>query len=118
MGADIHLKNAEGEYISYFRDAYNDGSLFSVLGLSWWADVFPLCDQGYLSIENAKKVKAMLLDNQVTMEKVLEKYRDLTMASHAAYCTAVWGRYAMEWKKLLDIIDQSIESNIPLVCSL
>ena len=49
MGADLYIKdmNRESQYrgfevskeaveVGYFRDCYNDGGLFSNLGLSWW----------------------------------------------------------------------------------
>mgnify|MGYP000293477916 CR=1 FL=1 len=29
---------------SYFRDSYNESSLLSRIGLSWWTDVIPLCE--------------------------------------------------------------------------
>jgi len=116
MGADIHLLNEEGKVVSYFRDAYHSTSLFALLGLSWWTNVLPLCENGYLSMDNAKKFKDLLLENPVTMEHIvqLSTKRDCTLEDRVE----MLARYEQEWKKLLHLIEQSIESKLPLLCFL
>lgn len=36
--------------IGYFRDSYNNSSLFRQLGLSWWQDIHPLLDGNRQSV--------------------------------------------------------------------
>ena len=44
-----------------FREPYNPASIFSRLGISWWADVLPLCTpSGALEGKNLRKLKKMV----------------------------------------------------------
>ena len=46
---------------SSFREPYNPASIFSRLGISWWADVLPLCTpSGALEGKNLRKLRRMV----------------------------------------------------------
>ena len=54
----------------YFRDAYNEGSILSKYGLSWWVDIIPLTDnKGVMSVENAKKFLTLLEQREPNFEQ-------------------------------------------------
>jgi hypothetical protein len=80
-----NLANGEG----YFRDSYNNSSLFWILGLSWWelAQQGVIDDKGYISPENAyllaqlvkelpyvKPITADLFSDTETVEQVQEYF--------------------------------------------
>ena len=45
--------------VGYFRDSYNNSSLFWKLGLSWWGCKL-ISKHGYISVANAKKLKKIV----------------------------------------------------------
>ena len=63
MGADLNIvKTGSKKALSfsdenYYRDCYNSFGTFAGLGLSWWRDVIPMLDKGYLSVEKAEELK-------------------------------------------------------------
>lgn len=118
MGADITLNDAEGNEISYFRDSYHDTSLAYFVGYSWWCDIVPLWEGLYLPVENAKKLKQMLLDKPVTPEAVHEISKKLGWSLEREDCLILEGQYLKKWKLLLCMLEKSIETGIPLECSL
>jgi hypothetical protein len=80
-----NLSNSEG----YFRDSYNDSSLFWMLGLSWWqlAEEGVIDDRGYISPDNAyllaqlvkelpyvKPIRADLFSDTNSVEEVQEYF--------------------------------------------
>ena len=61
--------------VGYFRDSYNDSSLFWKLGLSWWAlaadgtKVSLINKQGNISVANAKKLLALVKSLPIQIEE-------------------------------------------------
>lgn len=57
----------------YFRDSYNDTSLFWLLGLSWWELGDQLLDEeGFLPIDKARELLALLESRPVTSARMNE----------------------------------------------
>jgi len=85
MGADLYLLAkrkgnnqitgfATDLNVGYFRDSYNDSSLFWKFELSWWQDYGDLLNKkGNLSPKNAVKVLELLKNNEKVFEANLEK---------------------------------------------
>jgi hypothetical protein len=55
----------------YFRNGYNAGDVMWAMGLSWSGDVGPMLDaKHFLSIENARKLVAMIEARPLTRERI------------------------------------------------
>lgn len=91
----------------YFRDSYNDTSLFWLYGKSWWQLNYD--DGGYLPIEEARRLLADL---------------KIVGINEAVFHERFGGR-APKWREyfekkrahLIALLEQSIELNEPLYCS-
>ena len=60
----------------YFRDSYNPTSLFLAIGLSWWRDVVPMCDEeGNLQPEQTRKLLHMIQDDSRLIPEEPEKLK-------------------------------------------
>lgn len=98
---------------AYFRDSYNPSSLLDKLGLSWWADVIPMLEEGYLPIERAKEFLMILENITLNEEKVLEAALDFQKSFEEMI------KYFHEKKEnLMNLLRESIELNEPIYCSL
>lgn len=116
MGVNIYLVDENGDREITFSDPYNETGLSHFLGFSWWGDIMPLLEDNHLPIEDAKKVKQMLLDKPITKEAVLSflKKKEWDLGD----CQSHEVRYVLQWKELLSILEESIERGIMLLCSL
>jgi hypothetical protein len=104
----------------YFRDAYNGGNLASLIGFSWWQDVVPMLDDGFLPIPKAHEFIAMLEAKPVTAEAVkarLERWRLEGHTSQDPFEEWLKG-YQGDHARLIALLKRSIELNEPLYCSL
>jgi hypothetical protein len=100
----------------YFRDSYNDGSLFWILGLSWWNDVGDMLDEnGYLPIENAKKLLAMIEDRPVIRDKVASVHAEKALGDTADEWFEHWTK---KRKRFMKFLQTSIDTNEPIRCSI
>lgn len=92
----------------YFRDPYNDWDLLWKFGLSWWTDVIPLLDdEQRLSVENTKKLLALL------------KERELTFETNLSGMSAEDTRYFQEhYSRLQRFLQEAIDLDEPVECSL
>lgn len=97
----------------YFRDNYNSYGLFAQTSLSWWRDVLPMLDEnGYLPISQAKKLKEMLLQESINLSAAQQTANEQNDKEPKIE------HYEERRQRLIAILDQSIELNEPLLCSL
>jgi len=112
MGADIYLKSTKG----YFRDSYNDSSLFGVLGLSWWrmADKGSIDSNGLMQVPDMVELKQTLDGTTIT--------RDM-LNTHAPYLMGVGNDqdliffFTGKKTELSNLLEEAIKRNEPLYCS-
>ncbi len=104
----------------YFRDSYNSTNVLVTLGLSWWQDVMPLCNDRELEGDNLHRFRDMVAG----AEQHLPTREELT-ARHARVADtgedslAVWHEwFVRKRKQLLAFLDTAIERNSGIHCSL
>src|SRR6185312_1760536 len=105
----------------YFRDSYNCTSVLWTLDLSWWRDVTPLCDDhGDLKGENLVKFREMVASaNQWLPSRRQLKKQHATVDEEGENSLEEWHKYYREKRqKLLAFLDQAIELNTSIHCSL
>ena len=114
MGADIYLKSTNG----YFRDSYNNSSLFAAIGKSWWG----MCgkddgidDNGFMSVSSMQKLREELQGIEITSDSIAKNWGDDTFGETPDNELA---DYMIDKRKdLLLLLDKAIELNEPLFCS-
>lgn len=107
----------------YYRDPYNPSGLFQLLGISWWRDVTPMLRKRdrCLPIRQAKKLKQMIEAKAPITDAMVRAYlrehrKDFGKSTRDV---AGWGeRWRKDYADLIALLDQSIELNEPLDCSL
>jgi len=112
--------------VGYFRDPYNNNSLFKQLGLSWWKDVTPkLDDNGFLSVENCKwlleEIQNRRIGENVSDEEpvILAIHSVLEIETNKKELDSEFLDYLIQKKvQLCNLIKDAIELNEPLYCSL
>ena len=97
----------------YYRDSYNSYGLSSNLqGFSWWRDVVPLLEDGYLPLERVPEVRAMIAEAKI----------DLTSAREVARKQKDPAPKRADYEKarqdILALLDRSVELGEPLYMSL
>ena len=104
----------------YFRDSYNATNCLNRVGLSWWADVVPLCNKkGQMGIRNIRKFRKMITD-----AKLEPMTKEQLLANHATVDDGVnsveaWNKYYADGiKELLAFLDKALELKEPIDCSL
>jgi hypothetical protein len=105
----------------YFRDSYNCTSVLWTLDLSWWRDVTPLCDeQRDRKGENLKKFREMVATaNQWVPSRRQLKKQHATVDNEGENSLEEWHKYYKEEReKLLAFLNQAIELNTSIHCSL
>ena len=100
----------------YFRDSYNSTSLFAMYGKSWWQLSYD--DDGYLPIEEARRLLADLKIVGINEAVFHERFGGRAQNAIGSMSTAEWREY-FEKKRahLIALLEQSIELNEPLYCS-
>jgi len=118
----------------YFRDSYNDTSLFWVLGISWWEIADKMLDEERnLPIEHAKELLAFMETERETFDETfaawVEKKRKGKKegVDGALYDEKPWkfdteGGSVEDWRKMfrtkldrfIELLKRSIEMNEPL----
>jgi len=105
----------------YFADSYNHTSVLWTLGLSWWRDVIPMCnEQGDLEGENLKKFREMVaaanqwLPSRRQLKKNGARVEDTGENSLEAW----YGYYREKRQRLLAFLDRAIQLNTAVHCSL
>ena len=92
----------------YFRDPYNDWDVLWKFGLSWWTDVIPLLDdEQRLSVENTKKLLALLAEREPTFETNVSKLSAEDQQS-----------FRKRYPRLQRFLEEAIELDEPIECSL
>ena len=111
------LMRSEG----YFGDSYNYTSVLWTLGLSWWRDLTPLCNErGDLEKENLRKFREMV----AAASQWLPSRRQLR--KHGARVEETGDNSLEEWHKyyhekrqrLLAFLDRAIQLNTAVHCSM
>lgn len=100
----------------YFRDSYNAGSVFWVMGLSWWNDVQTTGD-GYISLDEIRRLIALIEERPITFERVSEH-----IAERRDRINGTEQEWFEFWVKdradLLAFFRQALELNEPIRASL
>ena len=100
----------------YFRDSYNKTSLFWMMDLSW-GQFGGIDENGELPIEEAKKLRAQLADNDIDEAKFNKTFGG-RVKTDTASSTEEWREFfADKRNRLIALLDKSIELNEPLYCS-
>lgn len=110
--------------VGYFRDSYNNTSLFWLLGLSWWQLSEELCDgDRNLPVDKARELLARLEAMPVTPEMVEAWAARMREKGGVVFddednSVKGWGEmFAEKHKKFCALLRQSIELNEPLYWS-
>ena len=107
----------------YFRDSYNSGSLFWLLGLSWWTDVGDrLDDEGNLNADGLAWLKTELETREVPNEVDIaayfqEKGRGAWGGEGEENPKELCEYYERERQALIALVSQAQELGEPLYCS-
>lgn len=110
--------------VGFFRDAYNSYSLLGNLGLSWTQEVFDRLEDGILSVENCKwllgEINNRRLGEQVIKEPIVARLENLLGNVNAIVeLDADKIEYLVKKKsKLVNLLQDAIELNEPLYCSI
>jgi len=98
----------------YFRDSYNLTSVLGRMELSWWRDVKPMLEKGFLPVEKTKEFLKMVQSKQVrpiSKEECLEKGLQATIEEWNDY-------FEKKRKSLIKFLRFAIRKNEPIRCSL
>lgn len=114
LQVDLMFKNMNS--VGYFRDNYNSYGLFAQLGLSWWRDVIPLCNsRGNLTRPRAQKLLKMVQGAALctaSAQKVAQEQGDKTPDKG-------WDAHYEKFRQeLLAFLQDAIDRNVPIECSL
>jgi hypothetical protein len=105
----------------YYRDSYNATNCLNRVGLSWWADVVPLCRKkdGRMGLRNLKKFRNMVAKaplKPVTREQLLANHATVDDGENSV---EAWNKYYADGiKELIAFLDKAIELKEPIDCSL
>ena len=111
----------------YFRDSYNNTSLFWMLGLSWWKLSDDLDEDGTYPVEKAKELLKRFEDGDAAFNEnaIRDKLKegdnfneDGTSKHEGGNTLDEWvGYYRDKHQRWIDLLKQSIELNEPLYWS-
>jgi hypothetical protein len=105
----------------YFRDNYNGTSVLWRLGLSWWGDVIPLCDE-HRKLEGESLIKFQKMVHRAKLKQPTRqelKNQGLMVADHGKYSVAGWHAYFRKsHAELLAFLDEAIALKTSIHCSL
>ena len=104
----------------YFRDSYNNTSVFWQMGLSWWADVGKVTDEdSRLPIFEAIKLREYIENHPITREGITwEDYETKQPVILTEKDRTDWFDYFEKKREdFLKMLDRSIENDSPLICS-
>lgn len=88
----------------YFRDSYNPYSVLWALDLSWWTDVIPMLDDGYLSPKKAQELIDIVKEREVDLRSDQKE---------------IGVEYFEDRKQsLIKFLQRSVDSGEPIECSL
>jgi len=104
----------------YFRDSYNATSVLWRLGLSWWKDVIPLCDDKHnLAGENLHRLRDMVAQAELRLPTKEELKENGAEPDKDGNGLEEWHNYYREKREtLLAFLNQAIELNTAVYCSL
>lgn len=94
--------------VGYFRDSYNNSSLFWQLDLSWWQDVGDMLDdEGELDAAGIKELKALVQSRKPNLDA---KLGEMTRENREYF----EGKY----QTFLNFLDEAVELGEKLECSI
>jgi hypothetical protein len=100
----------------YFRDSYNNSSLFWVLGLSWWNDVIPLLDEeNLLPLEGARRLRSEVAQRAEIMERKIAQHEPPFHEEDREDCITY---FRSKLARFMAFVDRSLELQEPISCSL
>lgn len=106
----------------YFRDAYNDGSFFWRLGLSWWHDVIPMLNKkSELTVTKAKKLRYMVTSREIkpiTREELVKNYPHQEAEFTEEQVANVNKGFHDRRDAFVAFLDTAIKKKLPIYCSL
>lgn len=103
-----------------FQDSYNAACVLATLGLSWWGDVAPLCDEDRkIKGENLKRFRDMVANATQylpTKEELIERGGYVAEGEDSV---EEWHKCFREKReRLLAFLDEAIRKNAAIHCSL
>jgi hypothetical protein len=105
----------------YFRDSYNVTNVLNRLGLSWWADVQPLCTKNRkLRHDKLRKFRDMVVGAKLELpsKEDLEKQCG-SLDDTGENSLAEWHKYFVgKQASLIVFLNKAIELNSAVYCSL
>lgn len=105
----------------HFRDSYNATSALAHLGLSWWRDVAPLCtEEQVLKGDNLKRFRKMVTSAEWRLPTKQELRAERVSVNNTGENSLEgWHQYFVETRsRLLAFLDQAIQLNSSIICSL
>lgn len=98
----------------YFRDSYNDSSVFHMMGLSWWKDV--KIENGFMSIRECKRLLKIIKNKEIPRKKVEDILKGAVDNEKGA--VSKWYNYFMAQRiTFIRFLEQAIKLNEPIRCS-
>lgn len=126
MGADLYIWHDElDDYERSFRDSYNSSSVLAAHGLSWWADVSPKLDDGYLWPDGVSWLRGRIESWQLPFTAPPEPKGEQIVgaALRAAGVELISNDVDLKYlhgarNRLLRFLGHSIRLDVPIDCSL
>lgn len=122
---EMRLDLLEKQYsVGYFRDSYNNSSILSQLGLSWSGDIAQRLEDSMLQVEDCKwlleEVKNRRIGEGVVQEKAMTSlYQVLGLTKPDIELDSEMIEYFVNKKiKFMDLLQDAIDLNEPLYCSI
>lgn len=111
---DVVIEHYNGMFSEgYYRDSYNATSLFGVIGFSYWKDMTPDL------VDSRLPVPKMLVWRQRIAEAMIDRDAVRKVVSQSKDSFDDWLAYfEAKRERFIALLDQAIELNEPLDCSL
>jgi len=102
----------------YFRDSYNDTSLFWQLKLSWWGDgATYIGEDGYMSVEKTKELLAEVKNREMPPFEEWRVPKRVTL-DEDEHTPQKWYEYFVDKReRFIEFLEQAIELDEPICCS-
>lgn len=102
----------------YFRDSYNGTSVLWRLNLSWWTDVIPMLNNGFLKGGNLVRFRNSVA-NAVMVRPTVAELRESHCTVDKKNTPATWHKYYRDKReRLVKFLDTAIDLGEPVRCSL
>jgi hypothetical protein len=103
----------------YFRDSYNNSSLFQMMGLSWWVDMKSFIIDGQMSPEHARELKKLIAVRQTYfIENLKDKAQEFSAKSVGESEKDIKEYFIKKYFAFNTFLDCAIALNEPIDCSI